>query len=83
VATEWTPLAGFVTSNSVTDERAILFIARGLTEKESHPDEEEKLEIKRLPFLEAFQMAMDGRITDSLTLVALMKARLLMLEDRL
>ncbi|MAK89921.1 MAG: DNA mismatch repair protein MutT [Oceanospirillaceae bacterium] len=65
------------TSNCITDEAAVAFIAKGLTEGEAEPEETEQLTLKRLPFNEALAMAMDGRITDAISVAALMKVRLL------
>ena len=65
------------TSNCITDEAAVAFIAKGLTEGEAEPEETEQLTLERLPFNEALAMAMDGRITDAISVAALMKVRLL------
>ncbi len=61
------------TSNSVTDEVGYAYLAEGLTEGETEFDETEDLEIKKLPFWEAYEMVIDGRITDSLTMTAIFK----------
>ena len=37
------------------------------------PKETEDLEIKKLPFSEAVEMAMKGEITDSLSMIAILK----------
>ncbi len=66
------------TSNSVSDEYAILYLATELEETEAEPEETEDLVIKKVPFSEAFRMVMDGEITDSLSMVAILKAKLLM-----
>jgi len=64
-------------SNSVTTESAVAFVAWGLAQGDSAPEETEELSVRRVPLREAFEMAMDGRITDSLSIAALMKLRLL------
>jgi hypothetical protein len=53
-----------------------LFVATGLTEGVSEPEETEVLTIRRIPFEEAFQMSQDGRITDALSVLALTQIRL-------
>ena len=63
------------TSNCFTDETAHLFYATGLSEGKQDLDCTEDIVSKRLPFDKAFQMAVDGKITDSMTIVALMRMR--------
>lgn len=74
VARSWIPLGEIHTSNSVTDETAFIWLARDLTEGEPDPEPNEQLETKRVPFQEAVQQALDGRLTDSITVVALLRA---------
>lgn len=78
VAANYRELCRIHTSNSVCDELGIIFLATGLTQTEAEPEESEDLVIKKVPFREAFQMVMAGEITDSLSMVAIMKAKLLM-----
>ena len=63
------------TSNCFTNETAYLFYATGLSEGTPDLDCTEDIVSRRLPFDEAFQMAVDGNITDSMTIVALMRIR--------
>ena len=65
-------------SNSVTDEEGFLFLAQDLEQGETDFDETEDLQIWKLPFEEAFQLVMDSRITDTLSVVAILKARYLL-----
>ena len=60
-------------SNSVSDERATIFLATGLTETRANPEETEDLRVRRLPLSEAIAMAGDGRITDAVSVMALLK----------
>ena len=78
MATEWDCFLKMHTSNSVTDEVGYAFTARGLTQGETDFDESEDLEIRKLPFREAHQMCMEGKITDSLSLAAILKLGALM-----
>ena len=82
-ARRWTPLLEIHTSNSVTDELGRVWLARGLSSVERAPDDTEVLDIRRVPFDEALRMVMDGRITDSLSMAALMKVKLLLDADGL
>ncbi len=74
-ATDWQEYLDVHTSNSVTDERGLVYVARGLTEGEPEFEETEDLEIRRLPLAEAIAMAERGEITDAITLATLFKAR--------
>jgi len=60
-------------SNSTTNEVCDIFVARGLTMGVSSPEETEKLEVMRLPLQEAVAMALDGRIRDSVSVLALLR----------
>ncbi len=70
-------LMGVELSNSVSNEVCDLFVARGLTFGEAAPEETEKLKVKRLPLSEAIAMAMNGRIQDSPSVLALLRLALL------
>lgn len=70
-------LTGIQLSNSTTNEICDVFVASGLTLAEPDPEETEQLEILRLPLAEAVEMAKDGRIRDSVSVIAL-----LMLDSR-
>ena len=64
----------FDVSNSVTDERAILFLATDLEHGRPRPDPTEVLCQSCLPFAEVLARVLDGRIRDSLTVAAVLKA---------
>jgi ADP-ribose pyrophosphatase len=68
-------LGCFTLSNSVTDEVAHLFLARDLTSGVANPEATEVLQTKVLPFAEACRMAEEGQLNESLTVVALLRAR--------
>ncbi|WP_421893582.1 NUDIX domain-containing protein [Marinoscillum sp.] len=72
-AGKWTELLTMHTSNSVTDEVGYAFVAEDLTKGETSFEETEDLRIWKLPFSEAHQMVLDGEITDSLSMVAILK----------
>jgi ADP-ribose pyrophosphatase len=77
IAQKYTILGKIHTSNSVCDEYGILYLAQDLQQSDAEPEESEDLQIKKLPFEEAYQMVMDGRITDSLSMVAILKTKIL------
>jgi 8-oxo-dGTP pyrophosphatase MutT (NUDIX family) len=83
VAKEWRELMEMHLSNSVTDERAVIFLAQGLEQREAEPDETEDLVIRRLPFEEAYVMVERGEITDSMSVAAILKVKLLLLQGLL
>lgn len=61
------------TSNSVTDEVGMVYIARELLMEQTEFDETEDITVKKLPFAEALEWVMDGRITDSLSVGGILK----------
>lgn len=71
-ADDWTEILNLHPSNSITDEFAIVYVARGLTEGETDFEEAEDLAIRRLPLDEAIAMCLDGRITDAISVAALL-----------
>lgn len=67
------PLGGEIhLSNSVSDERGYLFLATDLTQGDAMPEGTEKLSLKRVPLERAVQMALNGEISDSLSVTALL-----------
>jgi len=62
-------------SNSVSDEEAIFYIAQGLKQGESEPESTEDLTIWKLPFEDAYQMALKGEIRDVLSVLSLLQTK--------
>lgn len=75
-AAAWKELVRVDLSNSVTDERAILYLATDLTQGEAEPEPTESLQVRWLPFDEVLAMTLDGRITDALTVIAIQRVAL-------
>jgi len=74
VASELSLLLGDVQlSNSASDEKAYLFVARGLTQLDADPEDTEQLALRRLPLREAIEMALDGRIRDAMSVIGLLR----------
>ncbi len=72
-ATHWQQLMRFHTSNSVTDEEGFIFLAEGLTFGATELEETEAdLVVKKLPFTEALQMVLSGKITDSMSVAGIL-----------
>jgi 8-oxo-dGTP pyrophosphatase MutT (NUDIX family) len=72
-ANHWQALMHLHTSNSVTDERGIVYVARELTQGETEFEETEDLQIIKLPLAEAVEQVMKGKITDAISVAALLK----------
>ncbi|HNP34729.1 MAG TPA: NUDIX hydrolase [Woeseiaceae bacterium] len=71
-ASRWTEVLRLHPSNSVTNELGIVYEARGLVAGTTAFDESEDLTIRKLPVGEAIAMALDGRITDAISVAALL-----------
>jgi 8-oxo-dGTP pyrophosphatase MutT (NUDIX family) len=82
-AARWQKLVECDLSNSISDERAVAFLAWDLTQGETAPDSTEELALRRLPLVDAFQMVERGEIRDALSVAALQAAHLLHLQGRL
>jgi 8-oxo-dGTP pyrophosphatase MutT (NUDIX family) len=70
-------------SNSVSDERGIVYLATGLSQGTAMPEEDEVLHVRQMSLAEAFAMADRGEIRDSLTVAALFRLRIMELEGKL
>ena len=73
VAGQWTDLGSCHLSNCFLDEICHLYLARDLQQHEKRPDGNEKLTTRRVPLEEAIAMAVDGRITDAISLAGLFR----------
>lgn len=82
-AGEWTELLQMHLSNSVSDELSIIYLARDLKQFEPEPEDTEQLIIHKVPFEEVYRMVCNGEITDSMTVAAILKVKLLLLEGRI
>ncbi len=76
-ANKYTPLIELHTSNSATDEHAIVFIAQDLSFHESEPEETEMLKVRKIHFNDLFEMVLRGEITDAISVAAIYKAKIL------
>lgn len=82
-ASEWTELMRMHLSNSVSDELCIIYLARGLEQHEAEPEDTEDLLVNRLPLEQVYEMVNSGQITDSVTVAAVLKLKLMQLENSL
>lgn len=72
-ADKWTEIMRLHTSNSITDEFGVVFLAEDLTVGKPQFEETEVLEIRKLPLVEAVEMAESGAITDAISIAALLR----------
>ena len=79
-AEHWQPLLRMHLSNSVSDELALVYLATGLSQHMPEPEETEQLVVKRLPLEDAWKMVEDGTITDAISVAAITKIKLRLLE---
>jgi 8-oxo-dGDP phosphatase len=75
-ASEWRELGRLDLSNSVTDEEAVLFEARGLRRGEATPEPTESIAIRWVPFDDAVAMVRGGEITDAMSVAAILRVAL-------
>lgn len=66
-AENWQEVGRWHLSNSVSDEKAIGYIAWGLTEGEARPEPSEELSVRRVSFTELVTMCLEGEISDGFT----------------
>ena len=81
-AEKWTMIQRTHLSNSVSDEEGFIFLAEELKEG-SHDREETEADmiVKKVPFNEALKMVLDGSITDSLTVMGILKVAYLRVDS--
>lgn len=79
-AEKWTEILQMDLSNSASDEKAVIFVAQVLTFHAPEPDHDEELEQRKLHFEELYRMVQRGEVRDSLTVAAVLKVKLMMLE---
>ena len=67
-------LGDFYTAPGVLTERMYAFLATGLTEDALPPDEDEDIEVERVPLAKAMEMARSGELNDAKSIVSLLMA---------
>ena len=81
-AARWDRAGEMLPTPGYCDELQHVYLARGLSFGDTHPDEDEFLDVFRVPFEEALDMAADGRIQDCKTIAALYRAARFMGRER-
>ena len=70
-------------SNSATDEISYTYIAKGLTITDTDHEETEIIRVRKLPFEQLFQMAMNGEIKDALSVAGILKTKILIDQGKI
>ena len=74
IAEYWEQLGAEIhLSNCHSDEKAYLYVAKGLTAVPRQPDETEELEVAQVPFARALEMVDSGDIKDALSIIGLLR----------
>ena len=71
-AKRWSQIMRLHTSNSITDEEGIVFVAQDLEQGDPDFDEDEDLQIRKVALSEALAMVEVGEITDAISVAALL-----------
>lgn len=69
-ASSWSLLGEYTPSPAYTDEVIYIYIAKGLTQGKQDLDEDEFLEVEKIPFKQLLEMVKTGVIKDGKTQVA-------------
>ena len=81
IANNWMLIQKMHLSNSVSDEVAIIYLARDLQQSKSNPEETEQLQLRKMPFKQVYEMVLSGEIMDSMSVAGILKVKL-MLEQK-
>jgi 8-oxo-dGTP pyrophosphatase MutT (NUDIX family) len=68
------PILEMDMSNSITDEQGVIFLATELVPGQASPEPTEVLVRRTAPFMEVLGRVIDGRIRDSMTVAAMLRA---------
>ncbi len=72
-AQDWQELMQLHLSNSITNERSIVYVARDLSYGDTEFEETEELKILKLPLEQAIELACQGKITDAVSVASLLR----------
>ena len=74
-AENWVHLSDIVTTPGFCDEKISLYLATGLTQFESNPDEDEFVNVVKMPYAQALEMALSGQMADAKSMCAVLAAQ--------
>ena len=72
MATEWSKIGEYISSPGFCDEVIHLYLARAGEQIAQHLDEDERIELVRMPLEKAVQMIVDGEIKDGKTVCGIL-----------
>jgi 8-oxo-dGTP pyrophosphatase MutT (NUDIX family) len=72
VALHWENIGRVHTSNSATDEEGFIFLAQNLHQFEPETEDTEEIEVRKVHLKQAVEMVMNGEITDSISICAIL-----------
>ncbi|MBP3632948.1 MAG: NUDIX hydrolase [Oscillospiraceae bacterium] len=73
-AEQMIPLGKFYPACAYSDEAIWMYLAKGLTRGDRHPDEDEFLDVELIPLKDLVRQVLDGQIPDAKTQIAVLKA---------
>jgi 8-oxo-dGTP pyrophosphatase MutT (NUDIX family) len=82
VANSWEKLMELHLSNSVSNEKAIVYLAKELKQGEMELEETEDIVVSKLSLKEAYAMVNENKITDAISVAAILKLYILQLENK-
>ena len=74
IAERWEKLSEFFVSPGFLEEKMWVYLATGLSQGKPQPDEDEVLDVVRLPIGDALEMITSGEIQDAKTIIGLILA---------
>jgi len=77
-AERYTLLTSVLTTPGFCTEKIAIYLAEGLTQGQTHPDEDEFLGLVRIPLEDAVSVIMRGEIRDGKTISGLLMAKMLL-----
>ena len=69
VASKWTSMGTYTPTCAYSDEIIHLYLARNLSQKKQNLDEDEMLDVEKIPFKTLLNMVSSGEVTDGKTQV--------------
>lgn len=82
IANKWSIILDMHLSNSVSDERCIVFLAQDLVQGTPEPEETESFTIHTYHIDEAIKMIDQKKITDAITVAAILKLKLMLMDKQ-
>ena len=82
VANIWEKLMELHLSNSISNEKAIVYLAKDLKQGEMDLEETEDIIVSKLSLKEAYDMVNENKITDAISVAAILKLYILQLENK-